>query len=92
MKKITEIKRNGIPYKVTAIYDGSATVEVSIRRIRRPNWKIFRTELFSMALGYFFIVDYPTIEAGIDDTVNKILRRIGIIEETSQKLKNYFDN
>ena len=90
MKKVTEITRNGISYKVTAIYVDSLTVEVSVRRIRRPEWKIFRTDLFSMNLGYFFIVDYPTIEAGVNDTVNKIFRRMGVIEETSQKLKDYF--
>lgn len=92
MKKVTEITRNGIPYKVTAIYDGLAMIEVSVHRVRRPKWKILRTDLFSIGLKYFFIVDYPTIEAGVNDTVNTILRKAGIIEETSQKLKDYFDN
>ena len=79
MKKITEITRNGIPYKVTAIYDGFSMVAVSVYRIRRPQWKIFRTELFSIGLKYFLITDYPTIEEGVNDTVNKIFKRVGII-------------
>ena len=91
MKKVTEITKNGVPYKVVAVYDGSSMVEVSVYRIRRPKWKIFRTDLFSIGLRYFFIVDYPTIEAGVNDTVNRIFRRVGIVEETSQKLKDYFD-
>jgi hypothetical protein len=92
MKKVTEVTRNGIPYEVTAIYDGSSMVGVYVYRIRRPKWKIFRTDLFSIGSKYFFIVDYPTIEAGVNDTVNKILRKAGIIEGMSQKLKDYFDN
>lgn len=91
MKKVTEITKNGIPYKVIAVYDGSSMVAVSVYRIRRPKWKIFRTDLFSIGLRCFFIVDYPTIEAGVNDTVNRIFRRVSIVEETSQKLKDYFD-
>lgn len=90
MKKITETTRKGILYKVTAIYDGLAMVKVIVHRIRRPKWKIFRTDLFSIGSKYFFIVDYPTIEAGVDNTVDEILVSAGIMNSTLKKLKDYF--
>lgn len=90
MKKVTEITRNGIPYKVTAIYDGSVMIEVFVHRIRRPKWKILRTDLFSIGSKYFFIVDYSTIEAGVNATVDKILIKAGIMNSTWKKLTDYF--
>lgn len=91
MTKTFEIEKNCIPYEVVVKYDCFARIDVTIYRIRRPKWKFFRTDFLPTESKGFFIEDFPTIEEGVNWTLECIFEKIGITDATSQKLKDYFD-
>lgn len=90
MTKTFEIEKNCVPYQVVVKYDCFAMIEVTIYRIRRPKWKFFRTDLFSVGSKRFFIADFSTIEEGVNLALKSIFEKMGISEAISQKLKDYF--
>ena len=90
--KTFETIKNGNSYKVTVCYEGSHRIKVELRKVIRPKWKFFRTELDAFDYGYFYLVDYPTIELGVKATVDRILHNNGLAGPDYEKITEYFSN
>lgn len=71
--KITIVKR-GRTFECypSAEYSGKMC-SVNVWEVKRPNWKIFRTSYFGNRC--FWIDDYESIQEGIEDIVDWLIRQ-----------------
>lgn len=65
-------------------------IEVDIKRVVRPDWKIFRTT--TEDTRSFFISDYETIEEGCEHCFNKFIQDYEEEISRQKKLNNFFKN
>ena len=63
-------------------------IEVNIKRVIHPNWKIFRT--ITEDTRSFFISEYETIEEGCKSCFEKFKKEYEMEVETQKKLEKFF--
>lgn len=88
-KKIIKKEFNGEQYELDAhIGCFGCMIEVDIKRVAHPNWKIFRT--ITEDTRCFFINECETIEEGCESCFEKFKKEYEANVETQKKLNNFF--
>lgn len=88
-RKIIKKELNGEQYELDAHMGCfGCMIEVDIKRVVRPDWKIFRT--ITEDTRCFFISDYKTIEEGCKNCFEKFKKEYEEELETQKKLNNFF--
>ena len=88
-KRIIKEEFNGEQYELNAHMGCfGCMIEVDIKRVIRPNWKIFRT--ITEDTRCFFINEYETIEEGCKSCFEKFKKDYKMEVETQKKLENFF--
>lgn len=60
---------------------GCNIVEVSFYEVVRPSWKIFRTTILPFYSSWFFLEDFESIMAGVEDCLAN-----GIAKESKEQV------
>ena len=60
---------------------GCNIVEVSFYEVVRPSWKIFRTTILPFHSSWFFLEDFESIMAGVENCLTE-----GIAKESKEKI------
>lgn len=88
-KKIITEWYNGERYELDAHMGCfGCMIEVDIKRVVRPDWKIFRT--ITEDTRCFFISEYETIEEGCKNCFEKFKKEYEANLEIQKKLNNFF--
>ena len=88
--KIVKCEYHGELYemKVTSTFMGY-WMNVSIRKVVRPNWKIFRTELVDERC--FTIDDFETIEDACLAMFDKYVGEFQLLQEREKKINDFYN-
>ena len=90
-KRIIKEEFNGEQYELNAHMGCfGCMIEVDIKRVIHPNWKIFRT--ITEDTRCFFISECETIEEGCKSCFEKFKKEYEANVETQKKLNNFFKN
>ena len=88
-KRIIKEEFNGEQYELNAhIGCFGCMIEVDIKRVIHPSWKIFRT--ITEDTRCFLINEYETIEEGCKHCFEKFKKDYKIQIETQKKLEDFF--
>lgn len=88
-KKIIKKEFNGEQYELDAHMGCfGCMIEVDIKRVIHPTWKIFRTTTEDTRC--FFISECETIEEGCESCFEKFKKEYEANVETQKKLNNFF--
>ena len=74
------INHNNRTFKAYVGGCGCNIVEVSFYEVVRPSWKIFRTTILPFYSSWFFLEDFESIMAGVEDCLAN-----GIAKESKEQ-------
>ncbi len=68
---------------------GCNIVGVSFYEVIRPSWKIFRTKFFPFHSSWFFLEDFETIMAGIENCLTEGFHEEALEQSIENKWKDF---